>query len=533
MFDTFAVIDGPRAVPPPRRPRSRQEERVLSAPSLDVLGGTKEARKRSPPRSSFQIDQPNEDLSSRPAIAVPIPVVLPPREPAPFLQPSTPSPIAAPPCPSPVLSVGLSSTGRAPLSSGSSATNGAELTCQSATEGRREMAQPGHPTFPAWPTEQMPAPVSSCPVATAASATVSWQALPRDRVEHSIAPTTTPHSTSGVTGVLAYEREVEIPSAGTDRDASRGAFASRRRYRKQPSERSDEDVSSTSSRAKGVERGCASWESSSLVSLVAEDILRARKKETERQQQEKEAAAAAAAAAATREHNEAYAVLHAWVEETVLTSAKEVAEEELGAEENRRATRKMSAKKSRSVEGAPAGGGPCHPTVASSVFIDPQRELETAQARPSGNKDNKNLLGDTSEEICADRRRGCDERSPDDGDGRDEAISVDSQQREDRDSRSSVVWNKLAPVELQAQLMNELRLHDDLQDVELRMDRLVAAQQIEEARQEACFAGMLLSRERVSVLGRMSVFLFCFRFVCTLCSRPKHCFLLTGLEVLG
>ncbi|CAM9292298.1 unnamed protein product [Scytosiphon promiscuus] len=60
---------------------------------------------------------------------------------------------------------------------------------------------------------------------------------------------------------------------------------------------------------------------------------------------------------------------------------------------------------------------------------------------------------------------------------------------------------RLSPAELQAQLLNELRLHDDLQDVELKADGLMAAQRVEEARREAKVAGLLLRRERVSPGG--------------------------------
>ncbi len=56
---------------------------------------------------------------------------------------------------------------------------------------------------------------------------------------------------------------------------------------------------------------------------------------------------------------------------------------------------------------------------------------------------------------------------------------------------------RLAPAELQAHLLNELRLHDDLQEAELRADGLMAAQRVEEARQEARVAALLLRRERV------------------------------------
>lgn len=60
---------------------------------------------------------------------------------------------------------------------------------------------------------------------------------------------------------------------------------------------------------------------------------------------------------------------------------------------------------------------------------------------------------------------------------------------------------RLAPAELQAQLLNELRLHDDLQDAELQADGLMAAQRVEEARQEARVAGLLLRREKVRAGG--------------------------------
>ena len=56
---------------------------------------------------------------------------------------------------------------------------------------------------------------------------------------------------------------------------------------------------------------------------------------------------------------------------------------------------------------------------------------------------------------------------------------------------------RLTPADLQAQLLNELRLHDDLQEAELRADGLMAAQRVEEARQDARAAG--LRRERVSL----------------------------------
>lgn len=61
-------------------------------------------------------------------------------------------------------------------------------------------------------------------------------------------------------------------------------------------------------------------------------------------------------------------------------------------------------------------------------------------------------------------------------------------------------WRRrLAPAELQAQLLNELRLHDDLQEAELRADGLMADQRVEEARREACVAERLLRRVMVSI----------------------------------
>lgn len=58
---------------------------------------------------------------------------------------------------------------------------------------------------------------------------------------------------------------------------------------------------------------------------------------------------------------------------------------------------------------------------------------------------------------------------------------------------------RLAPADLQAQLLNELRLHDDLHEAELQADGLMAAQRVEEARQDARVAGMVMfRRERVS-----------------------------------
>lgn len=58
----------------------------------------------------------------------------------------------------------------------------------------------------------------------------------------------------------------------------------------------------------------------------------------------------------------------------------------------------------------------------------------------------------------------------------------------------------LAPSELQAQLSNELRLHDDLQGVELQAGELMAAQKLEKAFQETRVARMHLQRERVRSL---------------------------------
>lgn len=57
---------------------------------------------------------------------------------------------------------------------------------------------------------------------------------------------------------------------------------------------------------------------------------------------------------------------------------------------------------------------------------------------------------------------------------------------------------RLAPAELQVQLMNELELQEDLQDAEMKADGLVAAAAVEEARQGARAATRLLEFERVS-----------------------------------
>lgn len=58
---------------------------------------------------------------------------------------------------------------------------------------------------------------------------------------------------------------------------------------------------------------------------------------------------------------------------------------------------------------------------------------------------------------------------------------------------------RLSPAELEAQLANELRLYEDLHDAELQVDGLMAAATVEEARQQAWRAELLLHRERVGI----------------------------------
>ncbi|CAN0341060.1 unnamed protein product, partial [Discosporangium mesarthrocarpum] len=57
---------------------------------------------------------------------------------------------------------------------------------------------------------------------------------------------------------------------------------------------------------------------------------------------------------------------------------------------------------------------------------------------------------------------------------------------------------RLSPADLEMQLMAELQLHDDLQDAELQLEELRAAQGTVAAQHNAQRATLQLRRERVS-----------------------------------
>ncbi|CAM9419166.1 unnamed protein product, partial [Hapterophycus canaliculatus] len=295
----------------------------------------------------------------------------------------------------------------------------------------------------------------------------------------------------------------------------------------------------------------------SLVSLVAGDIVRAQREEAARRRREKEAAvsaavsaaasvatAAAAATAATAtagsrapERRQSKEILLAASEnavaEAVRAAARVVAAEEAarsdasgsvaarirkdsidGMEAVKEAMAALEERRENGIDGSSAsefaGGksrGETHPDLwdcllqSGPTMSSPRRNELRSSSRP-GTSVGVEAKADVDPENQRVSRgssfadsTATQERIPlsvSGGGGGGGGGGVAEGEGEGRRRR------RLAPAELQAQLLNELRLHDDLQDAELQADGLMAAQRVDEARQEARVAALLLRREKNS-----------------------------------
>lgn len=280
----------------------------------------------------------------------------------------------------------------------------------------------------------------------------------------------------------------------------------------------------------GRGRGGAGAEGFSLVSIVAGDIVRAqREKASRRRLEDKATEEAAAAASRAREQRQSKETLLAASEdavaEAVKSAARVVAAEEAARngdpsapvnrlmspvrgmeavhdamaalEERRAAGDDRTAAESAGVEEEKRGSSD-RPDVWDSLLqsgptVSPSRRKQI-QGSPISSSDFLTEDRDGSDDCPEAKEPPTSKKVPDANGGVSYGVGGDA------DTGGEEVGGRnrrLSPAELQAQLLNELRLHDDLQDAELQADGLMAAQKIEKARQEARVAGLLLRRERV------------------------------------
>lgn len=276
----------------------------------------------------------------------------------------------------------------------------------------------------------------------------------------------------------------------------------------------------------------------SLVSLVAGDIVRAQREEAAKRRREKEtaasaaanAAAAAAAMAASKAPEQQSKESRLAASENAVAEAVRAAARVVAAEEAARSDASVAARiRKSSIDGMEAV------QEAMAALEERQADGSVSESASGGNGQRR---GDSRQDVwdsllqsgptlSTSRRNGVQglSRPGASVEGESKADVLDAE-RSSEGLRSGdgaadhegVPFSgndggggglegeggrrrRLAPAELQAQLLNELRLHDDLQDAELRADGLMAAQKVEDARREARVAGLLLRRERVSPGG--------------------------------
>lgn len=385
-------------------------------------------------------------------------------------------------------------------------------------------------------------------VTKATAADAPWQVAPSDREGSRFSANATPRPDDSALDDMMYGMDFIARDASSFRGASRGA--SNRYHGRLTRSNSDKGTWSPRCREGEVERVGVSKTNSWLIPMFASDIVRIRRDEAQRRRQEREADAAAERERTQR--HEASLV----VEEAMLTAAKVVAKEEFEAAKNmrpilmdkghseescqtcrdppcseegllvpidtRREIRKVAAAPLGKDMGTTFGEqDPKEPLMESELAASPgrrQRKLRGSHAalftRDSQPEGKEGKIASTRDPLSADRCLGGDGKRPrminsdiDHGDDRRENAPAEKQQRDDMDSKAAVMKRKLTPAELQAQLMNELRLHDDLQDAELRVDGLLAAHEVSKSRQEVGIAKMLLRRERVSSFVTLTRFL--------------------------
>ncbi|CAM9410290.1 unnamed protein product [Ectocarpus sp. 8 AP-2014] len=252
----------------------------------------------------------------------------------------------------------------------------------------------------------------------------------------------------------------------------------------------------------------------SLVSLVAGDIVRAQREAAIRRRQEEEEAASAAAAAAAaataraREQQQQDALLaaseDAAVADAVRSAARVVASEEASLSDS--PSQEAATRTGPAAAGADVG----EDAAAAAERTAAADRSPSVSPRTDSRQELWDSLLQRGPALAHSRRQELLESSRVASDGgvvggggdmQEAAESLPSQAAEDEPGSDGGEEEgrrrRLAPAELQAQLLNELRLHDDLQDAELQADALLAAQRrVEEARREARVAGLLLRRER-------------------------------------
>lgn len=298
-------------------------------------------------------------------------------------------------------------------------------------------------------------------------------------------------------------------------------------------ERGERSRSNSSGSSSSGERRGTGGGRFSLVSIVAGDIVRAQREEATRRRREKkaaaeaaeaaEAAAAAAAARATREEQREKDILLAASEDAVAEAVRAAARVVAAEEAAVTAAEAVRGGSTTATTGRTSPSGGMEAVKDAIVAWDERRAAGADGAGPEpegvgGWKDRPDLwdsLLQSGPTLSPTRRQQLQRPSspaapPTEGNSGDEGgreteeppvpengnaacgASVDA-----GGGDGGVRRRRLAPAELQAHLLNELRLHDDLQDAELQADGLMAAQRVEEARQEARVAGLLLRRERV------------------------------------
>ncbi|CAM9751881.1 unnamed protein product [Ectocarpus sp. 6 AP-2014] len=261
----------------------------------------------------------------------------------------------------------------------------------------------------------------------------------------------------------------------------------------------------------------------SLVSLVAGDIVRAQREAATRRRQEEEeaasAAAAAAAAAAARARE-----LHQHQQDALLTASEDAAV----ADAVRSAARVVAAEESSRIDSLSQEAATRTGPAAAGVDVGEDAAAAAGRTAAADRSPSKSPRTDSRQELKKNLWDSLLQRGPalapsrrqellessrvasdggfvgGGGDMREAAEYLPSQAAADEpgtdggEEEGRRRRRRLAPAELQAQLLNELRLHDDLQDAELQADALLAAQRVEEARREARVTGLLLRRERNS-----------------------------------
>lgn len=274
---------------------------------------------------------------------------------------------------------------------------------------------------------------------------------------------------------------------------------------------------------RGRRRNGAGVEGFSLVSIVAGDIVRAqRQKASSRRLENKvteEAVVAPAAAVSSREQRQSKGTLLAASEdavaEAVMAAARVVATEEATRHGERSASVSRAVSPVRGMEAVHDAMAALEERRAADTdrFLADSHGVEDEPRRSSNRPDVWDSLLQSGPTVSPSRRQQLKDSSrsgeslSDGREGSDNCSEVEEPPMSentpateggvDTGGEEGGRNRRLAPAELQAQLLNELRLHDDLQDAELQADGLMAAQKVEEARQEARVAGLLLRRERV------------------------------------